>query len=150
MAFASTIEQYYENNIPPWMTVDHYVETYRQNEVTGTAVSVFKALESTCADDVGAWREKAARFMCDENQLLNVISSFSKEITSLRQATYDKDMPTPKRENHYRRMATLNSSRKKKQDQLNLITDVLILICRRIRKLSGARAGNASHTDKSE
>ncbi len=146
MSFPSTIEAYYEQNIPPWMTVDHFTVTYPDYEPGATAHSVFKALESSCGSDPLLWHQKMQRFMCDENQLLNVISSFSKEIVELRQQTYDKEMPPVKRQNAYRRMATLNSSRKKKQDLLNLIADVLILICRKIRVLS-ARAGDASPTD---
>ena len=148
--FPSTIEAYYEANIPPWLTVDHYNQVYAAYEPGATAVSVFKALESSCKNDILQWHLKAQRFMCDESQLLNVITSLSKEITELRQATYDKAMPQPVREGHFRRMATLNSARKKKQDLLNSIADVLVLICRRIRDLAtisaAVPAGDVSRT----
>lgn len=149
--------EYYQKNIPEWQTVDHYVNTYRGWECKSSTVdSVFKALEESCKKDLAKWEETAARYMNDERQLVKTISSFSHEILQLRQETYDKTLPVPKRQQHYRRIGTLNVFRKKKQEHLNIIAEVLILICRKIQTLKNvneikglmaARAGAVNHTE---
>lgn len=140
--------EYYNARIPEWKNVDYYCNTYRQYECTsGTALGAFRALEMSLKDDLLQWEITAARYMNDENELLNKISSFSKEIQELRHETYDKALPAVTRQSHFRRMTTLNAFRNQKQASLNLICDVLILICRKIRKLRTVRAGDASHTE---
>lgn len=140
--------EFYNARIPEWKNVDYYCNTYRSYQCrSGTALGAFSALESTLKNDLLQWEITAARYMNDENHLINTISSYSKEIQTLRQETYDKEMPAVKRQSHFRRMATLNALRNQKQSHLNLIADVLILICRRVRKLRAASAGDANRSE---
>lgn len=139
--------EYYNSNIPEWKNVDYYCDVYRTYECrSGIAHGAFRALESSCKDNLLAWEIAAARYMNDENHILKTISAYTAEIQQLRHETYDKELPAVKRQSHYRRMTTLNAFRNRKQANLNLISDVLILICRRIRKLR-APAGVVSHSE---
>ena len=139
---------HYNANIPEWKNVDYYNSVYATYECkSGIALSAFKALASSCKDNLEAWELTAARYMNDETTLLKAISKISEEIQQLRHETYDKNLPAVKRQSHYRRMQTLNAFRNRKQANLNQICDVLILICRRIRKLRAVPAGGVSQSD---
>lgn len=142
------ILEHYQKNIPEWKDVDYYNRVYGTYECkSGIALSAFKALENYCKDNLEAWTVTAARYMNDETYLLNTIQKLSHEIQELRFETYQKDLPAVKRQSHYRRMQTLNASRNRKQANLNQICDVLILICRRIRKIKSVAAGDANHSE---
>lgn len=136
---------HYNANIPEWKNVDYYNKIWASHEVrSGTAIGAFKALASSCKDNLLAWEMAAARYMNDETHLLKTISKYNEEIQQLRHETYDKELPAVTRQSHYRRIQTLNAFRTRKQKNLDLICDVLILICRRVRKLRGVAAGDAS------
>lgn len=140
--------EHYQANIPEWKDVEYYNRVYATYECkSGIALSAFKALASSCKDSLEAWELTAARYMNDETYLLNSIAKISHEIQELRFETYQKDLPAVKRQSHFRRMQTLNASRNRKQANLNQICDVLILICRRIRKIKSVPAGDANQSD---
>lgn len=140
--------EHYQKNIPEWKDVEYYTRVYATYECkSGIALGAFKALENTCKDNLEAWELTAARYMNDETYLLNSISKISKEIQDLRFETYQKDMPVVTRQQYFRRMQTLNASRNRKQANLNQICDVLILICRRIRKIRSVPAGDANQSE---
>lgn len=139
---------HYNANIPEWKNVDYYNSVYKTYECkSGIALSAFKALASSCKDNLEAWELTAARYMNDETNLLKSISKLSEEIQQLRHETYDKNLPAVTRQSHYRRMQTLNASRNRKQANLNQICDVLILICRRIRKIKSVPVGDANNSE---
>lgn len=139
---------HYNANIPEWKNVDYYNRVYATYECkSGIALSAFKALASSCKDNLEAWELTAARYMNDETNLLKSISKLSEEIQQLRHETYDKALPAVKRQSHYRRMQTLNAFRNRKQANLNQICDVLILICRRIRKIKSVPVGDANNSE---
>ena len=139
---------HYNANIPEWKNVDYYNSVYATYECkSGIALSAFKALSSSCKDNLEAWELTAARYMNDETNLLKSISKLSEEIQQLRHETYDKNLPAVTRQSHYRRMQTLNASRNRKQANLNQICDVLILICRRIRKIKSVPVGDANNSE---
>lgn len=140
-----SILEHYQKNIPEWKDVDYYNRVYATYECkSGIALSAFKALASSCKDNLEAWTTTAARYMNDETRLLASISLITNEIQNLRAETFNKDLPAVTRQSHYRRMQTLNASRNRKQANLNQICDVLILMCRRIRKIKSATAGDAN------
>lgn len=140
--------EHYQKNVPEWKDVEYYNRVYATYECkSGIALSAFKALESSCKDNLEAWNVTALRYMNDETYLLDSISKISREIQELRFETYEKDLPAVKRQSHFRRMQTLNASRNRKQANLNQICDVLILICRRIRKIRSVTAGDANQSD---
>lgn len=144
----SSILDHYQKNIPEWKDVEYYNRVYATYECkSGIALSAFKALASSCKDNLEAWTVAAARYMNDETNLLNSISKISHDIQELRHETYNKDLPAVTRQSHYRRMQTLNASRNRKQANLNQICDVLILICRRIRKIKSVPAGDANSSE---
>lgn len=144
----SSMLEHYQKNVPEWKDVDYYNRVYGTYECkSGIALGAFKALENTCKDNLEAWELTAARYMNDETTLLNSISKISHEIQQLRFETYQKELPAVTRQSHFRRMQTLNASRNRKQANLNQICDVLILICRRIRKIRSVPAGAAKKTD---
>lgn len=144
----SSILDHYQKNIPEWKDVDYYNRVYATYECkSGIALSAFKALASSCKDNLEAWNIAAARYMNDETRLLGSISLITNEIQNLRAETFNKDLPAVTRQSHYRRMQTLNASRNRKQANLNQICDVLILICRRIRKIRSVPAGAANQSD---
>ena len=139
---------HYNANIPEWKNVDYYNKVYATYECkSGIALGAFKALASSCKDNLEAWQLAAARYMNDETNLLASISKLSNEIQNLRFETYNKDLPAVTRQSHFRRMQTLNACRNRKQANLNQICDVLILICRRIRKIRSVPAGGVSQSD---
>lgn len=143
-----SILEHYQKNIPEWKDVDYYNRVYATYECkSGIALSAFKALASSCKDNLEAWTTAAARYMNDETRLLGSISLITNEIQNLRAETFKKDLPAVTRQSHYRRMQTLNASRNRKQANLNQICDVLILICRRIRKIESVPAGGANQSD---
>lgn len=143
-----SILEHYQKNIPEWKDVDYYNRVYATYECkSGIALSAFKALASSCKDNLEAWTTAAARYMNDETRLLASISLITNEIQNLRAETFNKDLPAVTRQSHYRRMQTLNASRNRKQANLNQICDVLILICRRIRKIKSVPVGDASPSD---
>lgn len=141
----SAMLAFYNANVPEWKNVDYYNEVYKTYECkSGIALGAFKALASSCKDNLLEWEMAAARYMNDETDLLRSISKLSEEIQQLRHETYDKSLSPVTRQSHYRRMQTLNAYRNRRQANLNVICDVLILICRRVRKLRGVNAGDAS------
>lgn len=143
-----SMTEYYQKNVPSWKNVDYYCDGFRQYESrSGTAEGIFKLLENTLGNDVLKWEETAYRYMNDETRILSTMSSHTTQIQQFRIETMCKETPPDRRRSLFLRMQSLNARRNRLQKNLNEIAEVLILICRHIRKIRNATAGVANLTE---